>query len=95
MQVGGKAPVGYDVYLKTDHSPEVLMGSQHLLTSTAKSLYELRDKSLVKIDESQLQTLTYKRLGQDAIVFKKDQGKYVITQPAGVEGDSAEIKDYV
>lgn len=93
--VGNKVPVGFSVYYRTNKDDKVLMGGQQLLVSTSKTLYDFRDKSLVKIEESKLKSLTYARLGDPAIEIVKNDGKYAITKPEALDADGPAIKEFV
>ena len=95
VYLGNKAPVGYSLYFRTSKDDKVYMGSQHLLLSTAKSLFDFRDKSLLKIDEAKLKSLTYQAKGEPAIEMTKSGGKYAIVKPEKLEADSAAIRDFV
>lgn len=95
IYVGNKAPVGYSVYFRTDKSDHVYMGSQHLLTSTSRSLFEFRDKTVVKIDEAGIKTLSYKRKNQESIGLSKADGKWAIATPSRLEADAAEVRDFI
>ena len=93
--IGDKAPVGYNVYIRTDKSDTVYLGSQYFLTSTSKSLFDLRDKSLVKLDEASIKSLDYTRIGQETISLSKADGSYRIVRPVELDADSAATRDFV
>jgi hypothetical protein len=95
VYVGDKAPVGYNVYLRTSASDTVYLGSQYLLTSSSKTLFDLRDKSVAKIDEAPIKTLVYERKGHPTIELSKADGKYKVVKPQELESDSAEVRDFV
>jgi hypothetical protein len=95
VYVGNKAPVGYNVYLRTSKDDKVYVGSQHLLASTSKSLFELRDKTVAKFDPKSITRFTYAHAGQPAIEMIKDGTNWTITKPEPVAADSAEIRDYI
>lgn len=97
LYVGNKAPVGYHVYFRTSAGGDkVYMGGQHLLLSTARSLDDFRDKTVVKIDEKTVKTLTYTARHQAPIeLVKGDGGRYLVTKPEALEADDAEVRDFV
>jgi hypothetical protein len=95
IYVGSKAPIGYNVYFRTSASDKIYMGSQHLLISTAKSLFDFQDKKIMKIEENLLTSLMYERQGQPPISIEKSGDGYSIKLPETAEADIAEIKDFV
>ena len=95
IYIGSKAPIGYNVYFRTSVSDKIYMGSQHLLISTAKSLFDFQDKKIMKIEEKSLTSLIYDRQGQPSISIEKSGNAYAIKLPEAVEADMAEIKDFV
>jgi hypothetical protein len=95
VYVGDKAPVGYNVYLRTSSSDTVYLGSQYLLTSSSKTLFDLRDKTVARIDEAPIKTLVYERKGHPSIELSKADGKYKVVKPQELESDSAEVRDFI
>lgn len=93
--VGDKAPVGYNVYIRTTKADTVYLGSQYLLTSTSKTLFDLRDKSIVSIDEPGIKSLEYERKGADKIELAKAGGSYRIAKPKELDADPIAIRDFV
>lgn len=93
--IGSKAPVGYNVYFRTSTSDKVFMGSQHLLMSTAKSLFDFQDKKVLMVDEPTLTALKYETTTQPEIEIVKSGPGYVLKQPENAEADSAEVRDFI
>lgn len=92
---GSKAPVGYDVYLRTSLDDRVVIGSQHILMATSKVLNDFRDKTLLKIEEPKLKNFTYTHKGEPAVEIAKADGRYQIAKPEALEADGAAVRDYV
>lgn len=95
VHVGAKAPVGYSAYLRVEGDDKVYMGSQYLLTGTSKSLFEMRDKVIVKIDESKVQSFVYERQGEPKIELTKSGDKYEIKSPESIAADTAEAREFL
>jgi hypothetical protein len=91
---GNKTPVGYNTYLATSASNDVLMGSQHISVAVTKTLHDLRSKAMVKIDESQIKTIEYKSLsGADvSLVRAENSYKFAVSD---AEPDVAYIRDFI
>lgn len=92
---GAKSPVGYNGYLSTGGSNDVLMGSQHILTAVNKSLFDLRNKSLVKIEEADVKTLTYQAASGAEVFLTKSDGRYRYADDTTAEPDGAYIRDFI
>ncbi len=92
--LGNKAPVGYEAYLRTSEGDSVLIGSQHILLSTNKTLSDFRDKTLIKIDQPNVQSFSYHRLGEPLIELSQRDGKYFIIKPEQIAADSTAVKDF-
>jgi len=95
IYLGNKAPIGYDAYLRTSSDDRVLLGGQHILVSTSKTLGDFRDRSLVKIDEAKVRVVGIQRRGAPAIELIKADGKYAITRPEKLDADGPAIREFV
>lgn len=91
---GSKAPVGYNSYTATSRSADVFMGSQHISMAISKSLYDLRDKSLISIKEADITAFSYESGAVQVYLIKKD-GKYSYALDGGSEADGAYVKDFI
>ncbi len=95
LYVGSKAPIGYNVYFRTSTEEKVFMGSQHLLVSGNKSLFDFRDKRVVNVDENSVSSILYERLSQPTIEIKKIDGTFLLSRPEESEADQSEVKDFL
>jgi hypothetical protein len=91
---GNKAPVGYNSYLATSASDNVLMGSQHIAVAVSKTLHDLRSKSMVKIDEPEIKSLEYKSSGGTDVSLIKEGNTYKFAD-SDAEPDVAYIRDFI
>ena len=60
IHVGNKSAVDYHAYVRIEGQDRVLIGSQYILVATQKSLFDFRDKHVVKLAEGELVELTIK-----------------------------------
>jgi hypothetical protein len=96
IYVGINTPVGYSVYSRVEGDDRIFVGSQYLETAAAKGLNDFREKLFVKIDESKLKSLTYKRKGfADIKMSKTESGFDVASDTASFKGDDAEISSFI
>lgn len=95
IYIGAKAPVGYSAYVATSESSKVLIGSQHIVTATAKTLSDLRDKTVAMINEKDVSGLHIEIKGKPAVEIAKREGKYIITSPEPLAADEMAVKDLI
>jgi hypothetical protein len=97
IYVGSKAPVGFSVYARSSQNEDVVIGGQHLLTATTKTLHEFRDKTLVKIDEKSVATFAYVNKDDNVSVrLERKDGTYrFVPQEPDVEADTAAVKEFI
>lgn len=93
--VGAKAPVGYSAYVATSESSKVFLGSQHVLTATAKTLADFRDKTVATVVEKNVNGVTFTVKGKSAVELAKREGKYVIILPEAMPADDTAVKDFI
>jgi len=93
--IGNKVPVGYNVYFRTSESNKVYMGSQHLLLSTAKSLFDVRDKTVAKIDSNQLKNFQFFASGVLGVEIDKTGELYQFISPKEWLLDQQDFRDYL
>jgi len=84
LQIGSKASIGNSVYLSSGDSV-VAMVDQSLKSAAQKSLFEWRDKSILKFDRANLQEIrpaiflpsdwTNRRFGSSCTVVKRNPGR--------------------
>ena len=86
--IGDKSPIGYSVYSKVVGSPEIFVGSQHLLVSTNKKLQDFRDKSIASIDIENVRRVTYFRADPmtEIDLTKTEQG-FAVTSVTGRDNE--------
>lgn len=96
IYIGDKAPVDYNVYVRTDKNNQILIGSQYLLVATGKTFFEFRDKAMVSIDEKTIKSLHLASAGLDGTFEVVRQGEaFAITKPQAVDTDSGQVKTFV
>ena len=60
---GGKSPVGYSVYVRQSLKPnEVLVANQHLLSATAKTVVDLRSKTIFSMEAANVSSMEFNSL---------------------------------
>ncbi len=81
LQLGQKTPAGSDVYAKLPDNKRVFLIPSYLDSTFNRSTFDLRDKSVLKVDREKVDSLEV--AGKDRTIrFDKKNGEWQITQPA-------------
>ena len=90
--VGINSPVGFGVYAATSASDTVYSGSQYIATSTAKTLFDLREKKILSLAPSQVTGLSLKN-DKETISLAKENGKWSIAAPVKATADAVAVSN--
>lgn len=93
--VGNNAPVGYSVYIATSDSDKVYVGSQYVATSTAKTLFDFREKKVVNINTSELASVELLHSKDKPLTLTRNEGKWSITTPESAEADTTQVNNFL
>ncbi len=94
LQLGQKTPSGSDVYAKLSDDPKVFLVSSYLDSTFNRGTFDLRDKSVLKLDREQIDTMEVTATGRTAR-FEKKSGEWQITQPPAGRADGSAIDGLV
>ncbi len=90
LLLGDDTPAGGDAYAALAGDPRVFTISSYNKTSLAKSLNDLRDKSLLNVDADKVSHVTLLRKGQD-IEFGRTKDGWQILKPPSLREDNAAL----
>ena len=79
LYLGNKSVVGYSAYLATSVDQRILLGSQYILTSTAKRLFDFRDKKLIVIDSTKVNRLTFWHRDTKTFEVVRHEGRFQLS----------------
>jgi hypothetical protein len=91
LQLGDKTPVGYNVFAKTAGSSRVFLVNTYDEGQLDKSTFDLRDKTVVKVDRDKVDGIELATGGTTIDVAKAGDG-WTITKPVKAPGDSASVE---
>jgi hypothetical protein len=94
LLLGDDTPTGGDVYASLAGDPRVFTVSSFNKTSLAKSLNDLRDKSLLTINPDKVSRVELLREGQE-IEFDRTKDGWQILKPTSSPADSSAVNDLV
>jgi hypothetical protein len=81
LQLGQKTPGGSDVYAKLPESKRVFLVPSYLDSTFNRSTFDLRDKSVLKVDREKVDSLEVSTKDR-TMRFEKKNGEWQIAQPA-------------
>ncbi len=81
LQIGQKTPSGTDLYAKVADQKKVFLISSFLDATFNRGTFDLRDKSVLKLDLQKVDSLEVTAEGR-TIRFQKQNGEWQMTQPA-------------
>ena len=90
LQLGDKTPAGSEIYAKLPDSKRVFLVSSFLDSTFNKSTFDLRDKSVLKIDREKVDAVEATADGH-SIRFEKKNGEWQITQPTTVPAEFSAV----
>jgi hypothetical protein len=94
LQIGQKTPSGSDVYAKLADQKRVFLIPAHLESTFNRGTFELRDKSVLKLDREKVDGFEVSAGGR-TIRFRKQNGDWQMTEPAASRADFSAIDGLV
>ena len=94
LQIGSKTPTGNDLYAKIASQPKVFLIAAYLESTFNRSTFDLRDKTVLKVDAQQVDSLEI-AAEAGAKKFTKVNGAWQLTSPAEPRSDAAGIDTVV
>jgi hypothetical protein len=86
LWIGDKNPIGTDLFARKPGVSQVLMISTSLESYCTKTLFDLRDKTVLPFDKDQVQSLTLRHQGEE-IRAAKTGNDWKITSPVETKAD--------
>src|SRR5262245_21987397 len=94
IQLGQKTPAGSDVYAKLPDSKRVFLIPSFLDSTFNRSTFDLRDKSVLKIDREKVDSLEV-NAGTHTMKFEKKNGEWQIAQPSAGRAEFSAVDGLV
>src|SRR5262245_14377970 len=94
LQLGQKTPAGSDVYAKLPDSKRVFLIPSFLDSTFNRSTFDLRDKSVLKVDREKVDSLEVAAKDR-TMRFEKKNGEWQIAQPAAGRAEFAAVDGLV
>lgn len=94
LQIGSKTPSGTDLYAKLGDQKKVFLISSFLDSTFNRTTFDLRDKSVLKLDAAKVDALEVVT-GSRTMKFAKKDGEWEIEQPIATRADFGTVESLV
>jgi hypothetical protein len=94
LQLGQKTPAGSDVYAKLPDSKRVFLIASYLDSTFNRGTFDLRDKSVLRIDREKVDGLEV-NAGSRTLKFEKKNGEWQMTQPSAGRAEFSAVDGLV
>lgn len=91
MLIGVKTATGGNLYAKREDEKRVVLIETYHESTLNKSTFDLRDKTILKVDKAKVDGITIDLAGKLA-EFKKPGDDWTMTQPSAARADSAALE---
>jgi hypothetical protein len=91
LLIGSKTPTGADMYARVAETPRVFLVSSYLDTTFNKTPFDLRDKTILKIDRDKVDGVQIES-GDHSVVVSKQGADWRITKPFEARADFGTIE---
>ena len=94
LLLGGKTPTGGDMYARLPSSPRVFLVSSFLETTFNKSTFDLRDKTVLKLDREKVDRIEVQTADR-TLTFVKQGSDWRLTAPIDARADFGAVEGIV
>jgi hypothetical protein len=91
LLLGKKTPTGGDIYARVPDKPRVFLVSSYLEATFNKTAFDLRDKTILKVDRDKVERVEIDTAGK-AMAFAKQGADWRITKPFEARADFGAIE---
>ena len=95
LLLGGKTPTGSNFYAMKGDEKRVFLVAEHQNASLNKSTFDLRDKSVMKIERDKVDGVEVNATGKPAFGFAKKGEEWRISQPLSAAADFGTVEQLV
>ena len=92
LRFGRETPTGSGVFARLEGDPRLFTVYSYNKTSFEKSVFDLRDKRLLRLDEDSISTMAV-RAGRNELEFAQSDGDWAIVKPMELRADDFTVND--
>jgi len=93
--VGKQTPIGFKAYVQKEGDPNVYLTTGSFHSGVKREVKDLRDKTVIEFTDDQVQTITLAGDARGAVVLRKTDGIWRITDPAEYAADAGEVRTFL
>ena len=94
LRVGKNTPIGFSTYVQRTDDNKIVLTTSAFRSGMDKQVKDLRDKTIVAVDDQDVQTVQIRADGKDLTLVQKD-GAWSIAQPAAYPADAAAVRNFL
>ncbi len=94
LELGSKTPAGTDLYAKLGDQKKVFLVSSFLDSTFNRTTFDLRDKTVLKVDATKVDAVEIVT-GSQTLKFAKKDGEWEIEQPIAARADFGAVEGLV
>src|SRR5438034_4425061 len=94
LQIGQKTPTGTDLYAKVPDNPRVFLISSYLDSTFNRSTFDLRDKSILRVERDKVDSLEITTPDHE-LKFAKNGPEWKIASPTAARADFSAVEGLV
>lgn len=95
LLVGKKTPTGGDIYARVEGQPKLFLISAYLEDSLNKTPFNLRDKTVLKIDRVGVDMMALEAKDSPALSFQRKDSEWRFTKPVDARADFSAVDNIV
>ncbi|MBM4266671.1 MAG: DUF4340 domain-containing protein [Deltaproteobacteria bacterium] len=92
LAIGNAAPIGFNAYARRGDEPAVLLTTGTTRSALDKKLKDLRDKTILTVDEAGVEEITLRPADGEAVVLRKDGESWQIREPIEARADGTKVQ---
>jgi len=94
LYIGEKTPTGGDLFARRNDDKKVFLIAAFQENSLSKSAFDLRDKSVLKVDRDKIDSVDLTS-GTQSVTLAKDGGDWKVTKPEQVRADFGTVEGLI
>jgi hypothetical protein len=92
LAVGDSTPIGFNAYVRRGDEPAVLLTSGTFQSGVKKDLEDLRDRTVVRFEDAEVQKVTFRPAGQPATAVERAGEGWRIAEPIQAKADPTAVQ---
>lgn len=95
LLIGSKTPMSDNLYAKRNDDPRVLLIAAYQEAALNKNTFDLRDKSIIKIERDKIDRIQVARAGGKPFELRKDGMDWKLASPVAARADGSTVESLI